>query len=40
MPVAGAKTDALDAARIAVRGPVLDELRPWAPAEAVVEQRS
>ena len=32
MPVAGAKTDALDAATDRrLRGPVLDELRPWAP---------
>ena len=39
MPVAGAKTDALDAARIAdYAARFLDELRPWAPAEAVVEQ--
>ena len=39
MPVAGAKTDALDAARIAdYAARSLDELRPWAPAEAVVEQ--
>ena len=39
MPIAGAKTDALDAARIAdYAARFLDELRPWAPAEAVVEQ--
>ena len=39
MPVAGAKTDALDAQRIAdYAARFLDELRPWAPAEAVVEQ--
>ncbi|WP_420454152.1 IS110 family transposase [Rubrivirga sp.] len=39
MPVAGAKTDALDAARIAdYAARFLDELRPWAPADAVVEQ--
>ena len=39
MPVAGAKTDALDAARIAdYAARFVDELRPWAPAEAVVEQ--
>lgn len=39
MPVAGAKTDALDARRIAdYAARYLDELRPWAPAEAVVEQ--
>ena len=39
MPVAGAKTDALDAARIAdYAARFLDELRPWTPAEAVVEQ--
>lgn len=39
MPVSGAKTDALDARRIAdYAARFLDELRPWAPAEAVVEQ--
>ena len=39
MPVSGAKTDALDAQRIAdYAARFLDELRPWAPAEAVVEQ--
>lgn len=39
MPVAGAKTDALDARRIAdYAARYLDELRPWSPAEAVVEQ--
>ena len=41
MPVAGAKTDALDAQRIAdYAAPqrFLDELRPWTPAHAVVEQ--
>ena len=39
MPVAAAKTDALDAARIAdYAARFLDELRPWTPAEAVVEQ--
>ena len=39
MPVAGPKTDALDARRIAdYAARYLDELRPWAPAEAVVEQ--
>lgn len=39
MPVAGAKTDALDAQRIAdYAARFLDELRPWAPSEAVVEQ--
>ena len=39
MPVAGAKTDALDAQRIAdYAARFVDELRPWAPAEAVVEQ--
>ena len=39
MPVSGAKTDALDAARIAdYAARFLDELRPWTPAEAVVEQ--
>lgn len=39
MPVAGAKTDALDALRIAdYAARFLDELRLWAPAEAVVEQ--
>ena len=39
MPVAGAKTDALDAQRIAdYAARFLDELRPWTPAEAVVEQ--
>ena len=39
MPVAGAKTDALDAARIAdYAARFVDELRPWAPSEAVVEQ--
>lgn len=39
MPVSGAKTDALDAARIAdYAARFLDELKPWAPAEAVVEQ--
>jgi transposase len=39
MPVTGAKTDALDARRIAdYAARYLDELRPWAPAEAVVEQ--
>lgn len=38
MPVSGPKTDALDAARIAdYAARFLDELRPWAPAEAVVE---
>jgi transposase len=39
MPVAGAKTDALDARRIAdYAARFLDELRPWTPSEAVVEQ--
>ena len=39
MPVSGAKTDALDARRIAdYAARFLDELRPWSPAEAVVEQ--
>ena len=39
MPVSGAKTDALDARRIAdYAARFLDELRPWTPAEAVVEQ--
>lgn len=39
MPVAGAKTDALDAQRIAdYAARFLDELKPWTPAEAVVEQ--
>ena len=39
MPVAGAKTDALDAQRIAdYAARFLDELRPWTPADAVVEQ--
>ena len=39
MPVAGAKTDALDAQRIAdYAARFLDELRLWTPAEAVVEQ--
>ncbi len=39
MPVTGAKSDALDARRIAdYAARFLDELRPWAPAEAVVEQ--
>ena len=39
MPVSGAKTDALDAQRIAdYAARFLDELRRWAPAEAVVEQ--
>ena len=39
MPVAGAKTDALDAQRIAdYAARFLDELRPWTPSEAVVEQ--
>lgn len=39
MPVAGAKTDALDARRIAdYAARYLDELRPWTPADAVVEQ--
>ena len=39
MPVTGAKTDALDAKRIAdYAARFFDELRPWAPAEAVVEQ--
>ena len=39
MPVAGAKTDALDAQRIAdYAARFLDELRPWSPSEAVVEQ--
>ena len=39
VPVAGAKTDALDAARIAdYAARFLDELRLWTPAEAVVEQ--
>ena len=39
MPVSGAKTDALDAQRIAdYAARFLDELRPWTPAEAVVEQ--
>ncbi len=39
MPVAGAKTDAADARRIAdYAARFLDELRPWSPAEAVVEQ--
>jgi len=39
VPVAGAKTDSLDAQRIAdYAARFLDELRPWAPAEAVVEQ--
>jgi transposase len=39
MPIAGAKTDALDARRIAdYAARFLDELRPWTPAEAVVEQ--
>ena len=39
MPVTGAKTDALDARRIAdYAARFVDELRPWAPAEAVVEQ--
>jgi transposase len=39
MPVAGAKTDALDARRIAdYAARYLDELRLWTPAEAVVEQ--
>ena len=39
MPVAAAKTDALDAQRIAdYAARFLDELRPWAPADAVVEQ--
>ena len=38
MPVTGAKTDALDARRIAdYAARFLDELRPWSPAEAVVE---
>ena len=38
MPVAAAKTDALDARRIAdYAARFLDELRPWTPAEAVVE---
>ena len=38
MPVSGAKTDALDAHRIAdYAARFLDELRPWTPAEAVVE---
>ena len=38
MPISGAKTDALDAQRIAdYAARFLDELRPWAPAEAVVE---
>jgi transposase len=39
MPVAGPKTDALDARRIAdYAARFLDVLRPWTPAEAVVEQ--
>lgn len=39
MPVSGAKTDGLDARRIAdYAARFLDELRPWSPAEAVVEQ--
>ena len=39
MPVAGAKTDAADARRIAdYAARFLDELRPWSPSEAVVEQ--
>lgn len=39
MPIAGAKTDALDARRIAdYAARFLDELRPWAPADTVVEQ--
>lgn len=39
MPVSGAKTDALDAQRIAdYAARFLDELRPWTPSEAVVEQ--
>jgi len=39
MPVAGAKTDALDARRIAdYAARYLDELRLWSPSEAVVEQ--
>ena len=39
MPVSGAKTDALDARRIAdYAARFLDELRPWTPAEAVLEQ--
>ena len=39
MPIAGAKTDALDARRIAdYAARYLDELRPWTPADAVVEQ--
>lgn len=39
MPVAGPKTDALDARRIAdYAARYLDELRPWSPAEAVVEE--
>ena len=38
MPPSGAKTDALDARRIAdYAARFVDELRPWAPAEAVVE---
>ena len=38
-PVSGAKTDALDARRIAdYAARFLDELRPWAPAAAIVEQ--
>ena len=38
-PVAGAKTDALDAARIAdYAARFLDELRLWTPADAVVER--
>lgn len=38
-PVAGAKTDGLDARRIAdYAARFLDQLRAWAPAEAVVEQ--
>ncbi len=38
MPPSGAKTDALDARRIAdYAARFIDELRPWAPAEAVVE---
>lgn len=39
MPIAGAKTDALDARRIAdYAARYLDELRLWTPADAVVEQ--
>lgn len=39
MPVSGAKTDGLDARRIAdYAARFLDELWPWTPAEAVVEQ--